>query len=355
MRILILGGYGFLGQHIAASLCELGYKVQCTSRKTSSPLPSAPWSFVSWDGQSPSSLLPLLAEHPIIINLIGENIGLKRWTKKRKKVLLRSRLRAIKALQLALQHMHKEHIPLPKHIIQASASGYYGLWDNCHTAPICTEQSQPVPHNTPESTAPSISKQAFLPFVCQAMEKALVPIEDLGIKTCIVRFAPVLGRAWISPTKGGATEPASFDLVNCAKTPLAGLLYSMVPPFRLRLGAVIGSGHQPLSWVHIFDLSQSINHIVQKSSPGIYNICSPYPSLMRTFVEDLSHCLDIPAPWHIPAPIARLALGQMADEMLNQGQKCSPQRLLQEGFSFRFTRLQSALNDCLCQDDFDDD
>ncbi len=343
MRILILGGYGFLGQHMAATLTQLGHEVLCTSRKAHMPSDTFPWTFAHWDGQSPSKLLPLLAETSIIVNLIGENIGQKRWTKCRKKKLLRSRLRSTKALHLALQHMHKERIPLPEQIIQASAIGYYGLWDNCHTAPICHEESaQKQP-------------QGFLASVCSAVESSLTPLQDLGIKVCILRFAPVLGRAWVPPTEGGEIEPASFDLDNCAKSPLAGLLRHMVPVFRLRLGGVFGSGHQPFSWVHIFDLCQSLAHVVQKKSHGIYNICSPYPALMRTFVQDLSSCLDVPAILKIPDFAARFALGDMADEMLLQGQKCSPQRLLQENFSFRFTRLTAALNDCLCQDDISDE
>ncbi len=340
MRILILGGYGFLGQHIAASLCQDGHEVQCTSRKSSLPVSISPWTYAHWDGQSPSQLYPLLAEHSLIINLVGENIAQKRWTPMGKRRILHSRLRSTKALYWALQHMQRECIPLPRYILQASACGYYGLWDSCHTAPICHEESPQAP------------QPAFLPSVCASVERSLHPLENLGVKTCILRFAPVLGRAWSPPTAGGELEPASYDLHQCAQTALAGLLRHMVPPFKARLGGVLGSGKQPLSWVHIFDLCQSICHVVRQEPHGIYNICSPYPAPMRTFVQELSTCLNVPAFVSVPPFLLRFALGRMADEMLLQGQKCTPQRLLQEGFTFRFTRLASALYDCLCQDDF---
>ncbi len=343
MRILILGGYGFLGQHMAASLTRIGHEVTCTSRQAISP-PTAsgpsPWQHAPWDGKNIAALLSLLTNQHVVINLIGANIGKKRWSQNRKQQLLQSRIKAIKALAMALYIQKKEQNLLPQQVIQASACGYYGLWKDCHTAPVCTEQS-------PQYT------QGFLPEICAQWEKHTDYIQNLGIKTCILRFAPVLGRAWHAPVKHSTFEPSSFDLDTCTKSPLAGMLASMIPPFHMYLGGVLGSGNQPISWIHIFDVAQITQHIVEKQAHGIYNICSPYPASMHNFVHDLALCLHKPAFLHIPSRLVRLGFGQMAHELLLQGQKCIPQKLLQEGYTFRFTRLTSALNDCLCQEDLD--
>ncbi len=341
MRILILGGYGFIGQHMAASLMREGHEVICTSRQHSPPLTASgpsPWQHASWDGKNIMALLSLLQDQHIIINLIGANIGKKRWSKARKQELLQSRINATKALAMALHIRKKEQSPLPQQVIQASACGFYGLWKDCHTAPICTETS-------PQYT------QGFLPEICEQWEEYIKHIHNLGIKTCILRFAPVLGRTWYAPLKHETFEPSSFDLDNCSKSPLAGILASMVPPFHMYLGGVLGSGNQPMSWIHIFDVAQIIQHIVSKQAQGIYNICSPYPASMHNFVHDLALCLHRPAFFHIPSRLVHLGLGQMGHELLLQGQKCIPQKLLTEGYTFHFTRLTSALNDCLCQKD----
>ncbi len=346
MAILILGGYGFIGQHMAASLMQEGHEVHCSSRNVIAPQTisgRAPWHYVHWDGFSPHKLLPLVKNCSVIINLIGANIGHGRWTKWRKKKLLHSRLKASKALALTLRHMKKENIPLPKQLIQASASGYYGLWDDCHTAPLCTENSL--------QQLPSLQKQAFLPSVCEQWEKAITPLAELDIHVCILRFAPVIGRVWHAQPLGDENSPSSLHPHLCAKAPLAGMLRSMIPPFQFYMGGVLGSGQQPLSWIHIFDVAQAIKHIVHNNAQGIYNVCSPYPACMQNFVQDLGTCLDKPTAIRIPPLLIRAALGQMGEEILLQGQKCLPQRLLKEDFTFRFTRLTAALNDCLCQED----
>ena len=49
----------------------------------------------------------------------------------------------------------------------------------------------------------------------------------------------------------------------------------------------------------------------------------------------------------IQAWLARLLVGEMADEVLLSGQRVLPQRLLAHGYRFRFAELEPALHDLL--------
>jgi NAD dependent epimerase/dehydratase family enzyme len=53
-------------------------------------------------------------------------------------------------------------------------------------------------------------------------------------------------------------------------------------------------------------------------------------------------------PYWLPAPafLLRLVLGEMSQLVLD-GQRAVPQRLLAEGFNFRFDHLEAALRDIL--------
>ncbi len=317
MRILILGGTGFVGSHLSHFFLDKGHEVVVTSQNS---LQMSDPKHEVWDGQSEISLTPLLLEADLVINLIGANIAAKRWTSKRKDIILESRTFSCKALHKSLHTLHKMDEHYPKTILQASACGFYGLWDNMETAPMCTE-------TTPQG-------QGFLANVCAAWEREMQAISELGIRLCTLRFAPILGK--------------QFSKVNTKKAQLGGFLAPMVRPFRFFAGGVLGSGKQPMPFVHIHDVLAGINFLAEKSTAqGIFNFCSPKQENMQDFIHTLARKMRRPAFFPVPSAMLKLVLGEMGEELILSGQKVYPKQLLELGFHFNYAELDTALEQCL--------
>lgn len=322
MRILILGGSGFVGLPLAESLLAQGHAVTATSRSgRDGPLREQDMSYARWDGVDSGQLAPLLTACDAVINLVGENIGGGRWTPPRQQRIVQSRCFAGESLVRALTLLRAEKKALPRTLLQASACGYYGLWEDADTAPLCTETS-------PQG-------QGFLAETCAAWEKSTELVDDFGVRRCIVRLAPVLGRVF-SPA---CTYPCG---------PAGGFLARMLPPFRYYLGGPAGSGKQPFSWVHMDDVCGMLHLLLQREDAhGIYNVCSPYPETMDHFAVALGHVLRRPSLLYAPAPVLRLVFGQMAEELILSGQKVVPQRIEELGYIFRYPRVDMALRQVL--------
>ncbi len=331
MRILILGGTGFLGRHIAHTFFKEGHSVTSTSRhKTALKTREVP--LEQWNGSDAIALTPLLKKADVVINLLGENIGKGRWTKVRKQNILQSRIHASNALVTALKTLSVTKQPQPHTLIQASACGYYGLWDNIHSAPTCTE-------NTARG-------HGFLAEVCETWEKTVESVESLGTRTCIVRLAPVLGRH-VAFSHENTMSPKH----KTHNSPLAGFLASFTKPFRYYVGGIVGSGQQPVPWVHIDDVTAALFFLANNTqAQGIFNICSPTPESLQRFTQWVAHFMGRPAFIPIPAPLIRLALGDMAHELILHGQKAVPHALQELEFSLKYQDLESALQDCLASD-----
>jgi NAD dependent epimerase/dehydratase family enzyme len=72
------------------------------------------------------------------------------------------------------------------------------------------------------------------------------------------------------------------------------------------------------------------------------NIVSPNPVTNEEFTRTLGHVLNRPTALAMPAFAARLAFGEMADEMLLASQKVLPKKLLSMGFEFKYPQLEAA-------------
>lgn len=82
-NILITGGTGLIGKHLAIELLRQGYRVTLMSR---SKLVSGKTETAFWDPSHNVIDSKALAEADVIIHLAGANIGSRRWTSSRKKV-----------------------------------------------------------------------------------------------------------------------------------------------------------------------------------------------------------------------------------------------------------------------------
>lgn len=236
-----------------------------------------------------------------VVHLAGENIAAGRWTAAQKERIRTSRVEGTHVLATALAGMKRK----PSVLVCASAIGFYGE----RGAQACDE-------STPVGTK-------FLAEVCEQWENATIPAREAGIRVVNLRIGVVLSR------RGGA-------------------LTKMLTPFRLGLGGRIGSGQQVWSWIALDDLVGAISHCLATSSlAGPVNAVAPQAVTNSEFTRILGKVLRRPTFMPMPGFAARLALGEMADELLLASTRVVPSRLLGSGFVFRYAELETALRHVL--------
>lgn len=285
--------------------------------------------YVVWDGLRASELIPLLEQADAVVNLVGEYPG-GRWTADKKRGIRESRVRAGYALSQALSARASAGVSLPKVVVQASASGYYGLWKDWEKAPVCDESDSAgegflaaVALQWEKSTAiiPGLKKREnYVAGVRQkgSLSGSLPGYGGKPIRRCVVRMAPVMGNG--------------------------GFLRQILPLFKTGFGGVPGNGRQPFSWIHISDAVRAMVFLLEKEdAAGAYNLCAPETGTMRQFCEALGWVLHRPVWVPMPEISLRFAMGGVADEMLLSGQRMSSGRIQDEGFSFLFSDVDKAL------------
>jgi uncharacterized protein (TIGR01777 family) len=300
MRVVITGATGFIGRALCKALGK-DYELIALSRdaKRASESLGEFAKVIEWDGRTTGSWLQYANGAFAIINLAGENIASGRWNESKKAGILHSRLDGTKAVIETIKQTDKK----PAVVIQASAIGFYG-----------PRSDEPLDEESPPG-------KGFLASVCQRTESSAEEIEALGVRCVIIRTGVVLGRA------GGAFE-------------------KLVKPFRFFLGGHLGTGRQWFSWIHLDDEVAAIKFLMENENMrGVFNLTAPEPVTMKEFCKILGKVLHRPSLMKVPAFAARLALGQMADEMLLSGQKVLPKRLLNTNFNFKYTNVKQALND----------
>lgn len=254
-------------------------------------------SSVRWDPEAGTLDNAGLEGSDAVVHLAGESIASRRWTAAQKARILNSRVKGTELLASALSKMNRR----PSVMISASAVGVYG---NRADAKLT------------EATSPGSD---FLANVCREWEHATTAASTAGIRVVHLRTGVVLAK------EGGA-------------------LPKMVTPFRIGLGGKIGSGRQYMSWIDLEDEAQVILHCLQKDSlQGPVNSVGPSPVTNAEFTKTLGRVLSRPSILPLPAPVARLILGEMADGLLLSSQRVEPTKLLSSGYVFRHTNLEETL------------
>jgi len=300
MRVVITGATGFIGRALCNALYK-DYEVIALSRDASRASKSLGElaKVIEWDGRTTGSWLQQANGAFAIINLAGENIASGRWNESRKAGILHSRLDSARAMIEAAKQMDKK----PAVVIQASAVGFYG-----------PRMDEPLDEDSPPG-------KGFLASVCRDVESRAEKIERLGVRCAVIRTGVVLGR------DGGAFA-------------------KLVKPFQFYLGGHLGSGKQWFSWIHLEDEVAAIKFLMENEHlKGAFNLTAPEPVTMKEFCKILGKVLHRPSWLNVPAFAARLAFGEMADEMLLSGQKVLPKRLLNTNFNFKYTNVKQALFD----------
>jgi len=289
-KVLVSGSSGLVGSALLPRLAANGWQITRLIRR----FPAGAGQ-ISWD---PSQSTPpeSVSGSDAVIHLAGETIA-ERWTEPKKQAIRDSRVLGTKNISEALAQAAKP----PALLVAASAIGYYGDRGD----EVLNEESA--------------AGQGFLAEVCREWEAATQAAAKAGIRTVLVRFGIVLS------TSGGA-------------------LAKMLPPFRLGLGGRVGSGGQWWSWVALDDVVGAIEHVMKtKALAGPVNVVSPSPVTNREFTGSLASALSRPAIFPMPAFAARLALGQMANDLLLASQRVEPAKLRGSGYRFRRPDLGTAL------------
>jgi uncharacterized protein len=301
MKVLIFGGAGFVGRNLTDELVANGYQVFIVTRnlrKTANNLENKV-QVIEWDNNSPLASISELQEIDVVINLAGESIGNRRWSKSVKQEILSSRIRTTRAIVAAINNRTFQ----PKVLINASAVGYYGSRQD----DVITEHEE--------------AGQEFLAQVCRAWESEAYKAHSDLTRVVTIRLGVVLGRE--------------------------GALNRMAMPFRFYIGGPLGTGKQWLSWIHIKDLTSMLRFIIEHQElTGPINATAPESVTMRNFCNVLGDVMNRPSWLPVPEFILKIALGQMA-EMLLHGQRVVPNRIIGAGFEFRYPNLRSALEDAL--------
>lgn len=310
MNILISGGTGLIGRALIAALMGDGHVINVLTRnpeKARNSLPSTVLP-IKWDGRSPEGWGHFIEETDVIINLAGESIAgeslfailTRRWDNENKERILGSRVNAGRAMVDAINTAKIK----PKVFIQASAVGYYGPREN-----------EEIPENTSAGTD-------FLAKTCHAWEDSTVEIENMGIRRVVIRTGLVLA-------------------------PKGGILPMVLLPFRLFVGGPLGSGEQFVPWIHIEDEVNAIRFLLdQDGASGAYNLSAPHPVKQRELAKIAGRLLRRPSFIPTPGFALKQALGEKSTLILD-GQKAVPEKLIAEGFEFKYKNLKIALNDLI--------
>lgn len=301
MKIMITGATGFIGRHLTALLVKDGCEVTAVSRdiaKARNILGDAV-NCVAWDGRRPDILAPVLESQDAIVNLAGENIGKGSWTSDKKRSILESRVSAGETVTRAISLARNR----PKTLIQASAIGFYG-----DRADAILDES-------------ASNGEGFLAQVTREWERSSEAVETLGVRRVIIRTSPVLHRS-------------------------GGSLPQMMLPFKYLIGGVIGSGMNWFSWIHLNDEIGAIRFLLNNDTlTGVFNLAAPAPVTMREFFKTLGRQMHRPSWLKTPAFIMKLLLGEKADELILSSKRVVPKRLLEAGYKFQFSDIESALED----------
>jgi uncharacterized protein (TIGR01777 family) len=301
--ILITGGTGLIGKALTNALLEKNYKVIVLSRQTSDQQARTNnLSFASWDINRQQIDKAAVENADYIIHLAGAGVADKRWTKKRKKEIVDSRVKGSELIVKALKEVPNN----VKAVISASAIGWYG--------------ADPVIPNPTPFREDDPNDNAFLGETCKLWEESLKPITKMGKRLVKLRTGIVLSK------DGGALK----EFKN---------------PLRFGVATILGNGKQMISWIHIDDLVRLyMAAIGDQNMNGVYNAVAPVPVSNKKLTLQLAWVQkgNFFIPVHVPSFILKMVLGEMSVEVLKSA-TVSCDKIHYGGFVFLYPSIEAAL------------
>ncbi len=323
--IMITGGTGTVGKRLTDLLLKKGHSVIIVGRgehskgsSTSKPSNSSSafnqtnLRYAQWNIDAQTIDESAIQQADYIIHLAGAGVADKRWSEARKKEIADSRINSCALIVKALSSIPNK----VKGVISASAIGWYGpdnqLDDEGNASTGLdkrgfTEAANPYPD--------------FLGNTCKAWEDSITPVKAFGKRLVILRTGIVLSN------QGGA-------LVEFKK------------PLLFKTAAILGSGKQMISWIHVDDLcNQYIYAIENEQMNGVYNAVAPHPVSNQTLTIELAKKIygSFYIPFYVPAFVLKIALGEMSIEVLKSA-TVSSHKIEAAGFHFQYPSIHDALN-----------
>jgi uncharacterized protein (TIGR01777 family) len=286
--ILISGGTGFIGTRLSKYLRSEGYTVYILSRKPKKR------DQIYWNAHGKKIEGKHLNKIEIIINLAGAGIADHRWTKKRKEEIISSRVDSVEFLYLSAANFANL-----EHFISVSGIDCYGFG---HGKKVLTENDS--------------YGNNFISEVVRKWEESSKKFES-RFKTTILRLPIVL-----DANKGALPKMAS--------------------PIKKWVGAPIGSGNQPINWVHIDDLTAIFSFVMENNIIGTFNVVAGTNSnkeLTQILAKTLKKPLFLP---NIPSFVMKLLFGELSELLLN-GNFVSGEKLKASGFHYQYSTIEDAL------------
>lgn len=309
--VMITGGTGMIGTSLSRHLLQQGYDVIILSRnpietasayKTTSQQnsfrPSGKIFYAKWNTEKMVIDNQALSQADYIVHLAGEGVAKKRWTKKRKEEIKLSRTKSSELLYQCLSTQSNK----VKAVISASAIGWYG-----------PDQGKVFTENDPPA-------EDFLGQTCKAWEESIDKVATLGKRLVKMRLGIALSN------EGGA-------------------LVEFKRPARLGVAAILGSGNQMVSWVHIDDLCRAFIHAIETPEMnGVFNLAAPQPCSNKEITLGIAKAMNgaLYLPMHVPSFALKLIMGEMSVEVLKSTTVDST-KLQQSGFNFIYAHIHSAL------------
>jgi len=292
MRILITGANGLIGTALQRSFDEIGHELLLASRKEAKDS-----QHIQWDVEKGFSELERLEGIDAVVHLAGESVFGLSWSDAKKKAIRDSRVDGTRSVVEAISKLKAR----PNVLVAASAIGFYG------------------DRGDEEMTESSAAGDTFLAEVSKEWESEARRAEDAGIRTVLLRTGIILSK------DGGA-------------------LGTMLLPFKLGIGGVVGSGKQWMSWISIDDHIRVINYAIEyENVRGAVNSVSPNPVTNGEFTKTLGEVLYRPTILPLPSFAVNMVFGEMGDALLLASTRVVPKRLEDAGFEFKYPELKTAI------------
>jgi uncharacterized protein (TIGR01777 family) len=291
-KFLITGATGFIGSKLCQELLSDGHRIVALTRQKNKISAHENLKYIN-------DLDEENFNFDVVINLAGATIS-DYWTKKRQQEIRESRL---DITQKIVEKIFNSETP-PKLFISGSAIGFYGTSNSI----IFSENSQATKQNL------------FSQKLCKDWEEIALKATDKS-RVVLLRTGVVVG-------EGG------------------GIIKKLSIPFKLGLGGNIGDGNQIMSWIHLQDVMGILNLIMNNSSiVGAINLVAPNACSNAEFSQKLAKKFSRPRFFHMPKIIAQTLFGKMGEELLLSSQKIAPHKAIENGYDFKFSRIEEAIEE----------
>ncbi len=301
--ILISGGTGLIGSAITELLIKQGFNVIILTRNVKKYNNTLQVKYAQWDPNEKKIDASVFDSVEHIIHLAGEGVADKRWTPKRKREIIDSRVNTANFLAACLGKYPNK----VKTILAASAIGWYG--------------PDPIVPNPKPFQERALSYHDFLGTTCKKWEDALHEFETLNKRLVILRTGIVL-------SKNGGAYP---QFKKCVGPGITGIL---------------GTGKQMVSWIHIHDLA-SIYAFALKDPTinGVFNAVSPSPVSNEQLIREIElNRNKKQLKLHVPEFVLKVVLGELSIEVLKSC-TVSSAKITDGGFQFKYPVIQEAVHE----------